>query len=116
MNTPMKQLMQEERLAFDQMRREWEHEREEERVEREKRERQARDEEMKKRASISWEGLEAGHCLRYGVKEYKSMLSRVPVGLDSIQECQRKPISIHGRDWLPSRCEEEVSFSTYDFS
>ena len=98
-------------MAFDEIRREWTRERQEERIERENRERQTREEEAKKRASISWEGLEAGYCLRYGVKEYTSHLSRVPLGLDGIQECQKKPISIHGRDWFPSRCEESVSNS-----
>ncbi|KAF8873324.1 hypothetical protein CPB84DRAFT_1690838 [Gymnopilus junonius] len=104
--------MQEERVTMDETRREWAHEQEEQRNAMDEmrqnwnRERKEEEEEARKRGTISWEGLEAGHCLRYGVKEYTSTLSRVPPGFDSMEECYRKPMSIQGRDWLPSRCEE----------
>ncbi|PPQ75235.1 hypothetical protein CVT26_008691 [Gymnopilus dilepis] len=98
--------MQEEQKAFDEMRRDWARERQQEQEERERKQRELEKDETRKRDSLAWEGLQAGHCVRYGVKEYSATLSRVPLGLDSISECQKKSINIQGRDWHPSRCEE----------
>ena len=82
---------------------------EQEQQEMERQERKQREEEDRMRNSITWTGLEPGSCLRYGMKEYIATLSRVPLGFDSIEECQKKPIGIHGRQWYPSRCEDQVS-------
>jgi len=34
------------------------------------------------------------------------VLSRVPLGFDSIAECRRKPALIHGKELLPTRCDD----------
>jgi len=74
----------------------------------EEQKRQEREEEARKRASIAWIGLEPGHCLRYKLKEYTATLSHVPLGLNGIEECWNKSIEIHGRQWFPSQCEDQV--------
>ncbi|KAF8960127.1 hypothetical protein BDZ97DRAFT_1834861 [Flammula alnicola] len=78
-----------------------------ERWEKEEKERREQEEEARKRASIAWVGLEPGHCLRYRLKEYTATLSHVPLGVDAIEQCWNKSIEIHGRQWLPSQCEDQ---------
>lgn len=75
---------------------------------REEQKRQEREELARKRVSIAWIGLEPGHCLRYKLKEYTATLSHVPLGLDGIEECRNKSVEIHGRQWFPSQCEDQV--------
>ncbi|KDR79255.1 hypothetical protein GALMADRAFT_1230537 [Galerina marginata CBS 339.88] len=91
------------RVAMEEERQKWARERRE----KEDKERRDQDEEAKKRADIAWVGLEAGHCLRYRVKEYKATLSHVPLGVDGLQECWNKSIEMHGKKWPPSQCEDE---------
>ena len=74
----------------------------------EEHERQRHDDEIKKREGISWEGLAAARCLRYATREYTAVLAHVPLGFDALEECRKKTINIHGRDLLPSRCEDKV--------
>jgi hypothetical protein len=74
----------------------------------EEQKRQEREELARKRASIAWIGLEPGHCLRYKLKEYTATLSHVPLGLDGMEECWNKSIEIQGRQWFPSKCEDQV--------
>ena len=69
-------------------------------------ERQRHDDEIKKREGISWEGLAAARCSRYATREYTAVLAHVPLGFDALEECRKKTINIHGRDLLPSRCED----------
>lgn len=86
---------------------------EERRARREEQERQRHDDEVtKKRQGISWEGLSAARCLRYATREYTAVLAHVPLGLDALEECRHKTVNIHGRDLLPSRCEDQVSSYT----
>ena len=94
-----------ERASMEEERRKWDRQRRE----KEEKERQDKEEETRKRESIAWVGLEPGHCLRYRLKEYTATLSRVPLGIDGIEECWRKPVVIHGQEWFPSQCEDEVS-------
>lgn len=81
---------------------------EERRARREEQERQREDDEIKKREGISWEGLAAARCSRYATREYTATLAHVPLGFDALAECRKKTINIHGRDLLPSRCEDQV--------
>ena len=80
----------------------------ERRAKHEEHERQRHDDEIKKREGISWEGLAAARCLRYATREYTAVLAHVPLGFDALEECRKKTINIHGRDLLPSRCEDQV--------
>lgn len=84
---------------------------EERRARHEEQERQRRDDEIMKREGISWEGLAAARCSRYATREYTAVLAHVPLGFDAIEECRKKTVNIHGRDLLPSRCEDQVSNS-----
>ena len=81
---------------------------EERRAIHEEQERQRHDDEIKKREGISWEGLSAARCLRYATREYTAVLTHVPIGFDAMEECRKKTINIHGRDLLPSHCEDQV--------
>jgi hypothetical protein len=81
---------------------------EEKRARYEEQERQRHDDEVKKREGISWEGLAAARCSRYKTREYSAVLAHVPLGFDALEECRKKTINIHGRDLLPSRCEDQV--------
>ena len=92
------------RVAMEEERRQWDRERRE----KEGKERQEKEEEARKRESIAWLGLEPGHCLRYSLKEYTATLSHVPLGIDGIEECWNKSVEIHGREWFPSQCEDQV--------
>ncbi|KAF8891490.1 hypothetical protein CPB84DRAFT_1683322 [Gymnopilus junonius] len=96
----------EERI-LEEERRADEERRQSERREKERKERQKKEEEDRKRDAIAWTDFEVGHCLRYGIREYSAVISQVPVGFDSVEECRKKPISIHGREWLPSSCNPE---------
>ncbi|KIM47244.1 hypothetical protein M413DRAFT_422993 [Hebeloma cylindrosporum] len=80
---------------------------EERRARHEEQERQRREDEIKKREGISWEGLAAARCSRYATREYTAVLANVPLGFDALEECRKKPVNIHGRDLLPSRCEDQ---------
>jgi len=63
------------------------------------------EDEEKKRNDLVWDGLTpASRCLSYGTREYTATLSNVAVGLDPLVECAKKPISIHGKEILPSSC------------
>ena len=116
--------------AHDKIRREWEAEelehqalrdawnserkaivmeREQWRKERLDHENRQRREEEEKRALIFWENLTPSNkCLRYGTREYSATLAHVPLGLDPLKECWKKSIDIHGRQILPSRCDNHV--------
>lgn len=93
-----------ERAAMQEERRKWDRERRE----KEEKVKQEKEEEARKRESIAWVGLEPGHCLRYRLKEYTAVLSHVPLGIDGIEECWKKSVEIHGREWFPSQCEDQV--------
>jgi len=82
---------------------------EEKRARHEEQEKQRRDDEIKKRDGISWVGLAAARCSRYATREYTAVLANVPLGFDALEECHKKTVDIHGRDLLPSRCEDQVS-------
>ena len=82
---------------------------EERRAKHEEEERERHEDEIRKREGISWEGLTAARCSRYETREYTAVLSHVPLGFDAVEECRKKAINIHGRDLLPSRCEDQVS-------
>ena len=82
---------------------------EEKRTRHEEQERQRRDDEIKKRDGISWEALAAARCSRYATREYTAVLANVPLGFDALEECRKKTVNIHGRDLLPSHCEDQVS-------
>ncbi|KAF8955226.1 hypothetical protein BDZ97DRAFT_1859084 [Flammula alnicola] len=99
--------MEKERRAWAREQEEHARRADEERQEEEKREREERDEEARQRDGMSWAGLEPNHCLRYGVKEYTATLTHVPLGFNAIEECHKKSIEIHGRQWLPSLCEDQ---------
>jgi len=92
-----------ERASMEEEHRKWDRQRRE----KEEKERQEKEEEARKRESIAWVGLEPGHCLRYRLKEYTATLSRVPLGIDGIEECWKKSVMIHGREWFPSQCEDQ---------
>ena len=81
---------------------------EERRAKHEEEERKRHEDEVKKREGISWEGLTAARCSRYATREYTALLSHIPLGVDAMDECRKKSINIHGRDLLPSRCEDQV--------
>jgi len=101
--------MDQERKIMEEERKDWAREREERERRQKERERRMHDDEVKKRAGISWEGLEAGeHCLRYATREYTAILTHVPAGFDALEECRKKPIEVHGRFVIPSRCEDQV--------
>ena len=100
--------MQGERVAMDEIRRSWARERAEERKEREQKEKREREEETRKRSNLLWTELTTRGCVRYGVRRYTAALSRVPLGLDSVEECWNKTINIHGREWIPAHCEDPV--------
>ena len=69
------------------------------------------DEELaQKRGQIEWQGLQRQRCIRYGTREYTATLSHVPLGLNPMDECRSKSLQINGRDLLPTRCEDQVSF------
>ena len=86
---------------------------EDRRASREERERQRHDDEVtKKREGLSWEGLAPARCLRYATREYTAVLAHVPLGFDALAECRNKTVNIHGRDLLPSRCEDQVGSYT----
>jgi hypothetical protein len=80
----------------------------ERRARHEEQERERQDDEIKKREGISWEWLAAARCSRYATREYTAVLAHVPLGFDALEECHKKTINIHGRDLLPSRCEDQV--------
>ena len=69
---------------------------------------QRHEDKIKKREGISWEGLAAARCSRYTTREYTAVLAHVPLGFDALEECRTKTINIHGRDLLPSHCEDQV--------
>ena len=94
-----------ERASMEEELRKWSRQRRE----KEEKERQEKEEEARKRESIAWVGLEPGHCLRYSLKEYIATLSHVPLGIDGIEECWKKSVTIHGQEWLPFKCEDEVA-------
>ncbi|KAF8967443.1 hypothetical protein BDZ97DRAFT_1803342 [Flammula alnicola] len=114
-----------ERTSMEAERREWAREREQHarRIEEERRERarrieeerreharrieEERREQIRKRERITWDGLEPRNCLRYGVKEYTATLAHVPLGFDAIEECSKKSVMIHGKEWLPYHCENQ---------
>ena len=81
---------------------------EERRARHQEQERQRHDDESKRREGIFWEGLAAARCLRYATREYTAVLTHVPLGFDALEECRKKTINIHGKDLLPSRCEDKV--------
>ena len=81
---------------------------EERRAKHEEQEKQRHDDEIKKREGISWEGLAAAQCSRYATREYTAVLNHVPLGFDAMEECHKKTINIHGRELVPSRCEDQV--------
>ena len=86
---------------------------EDRRASREERERQRHDDEVtKRREGLSWEGLAPARCLRYATREYTAVLAHVPLGFDALAECRNKTVNIHGRDLLPSRCEDQVGSYT----
>ena len=86
---------------------------EDRRASREEQERQRHDDEAtKKREGLSWEGLAPARCLRYATREYTAVLAHVPLGFDALAECRNKTVNIHGRDLLPSRCEDQVGSYT----
>ncbi|KIM47271.1 hypothetical protein M413DRAFT_23494 [Hebeloma cylindrosporum] len=100
--------MHQERKVMEEERKSWAREREERERRQKEQERRMHDEEVKKRAGISWEGLEAAeHCLRYGTREHTAILTHVPAGFDALEECRNKPIEVHGRFMVPSRCEDQ---------
>ncbi len=92
------------RIKMDEIRRSWA----EERKEREQKEKREREEETRKRSNLLWTELTTRGCVRYGVRRYTAALSRVPLGLDSVEECWNKTINIHGREWIPAHCEDPV--------
>ena len=109
MNSSLRQIqLQEDRFAMDEIRRSWARERAEEQKEREQKEEREREEEIRKRSNLLWTELATGGCLRYGVRRYTAILSRVALGLDSVEECWNKTINIHGREWIPAYCEDSV--------
>ncbi|KAF8173476.1 hypothetical protein BJ912DRAFT_991953 [Pholiota molesta] len=69
--------------------------------------RREREEMERKRRGIEWRGLEPGQCMRYGVREYTSVLGNVPLGVNPVDECWAKSAHIHGRELLPSQCEDK---------
>ena len=77
--------------------------------ERERKKRKASEEHERQKGEIEWQGLERQACVRYKTADYMATLSHVPLGFDPLEECRNKPMMIHGRDVLPSRCEDEVS-------
>ncbi|KAF9555886.1 hypothetical protein CPC08DRAFT_111711 [Agrocybe pediades] len=79
-----------------------------------KKEKIARDAERahweKEREGIAWEGfVRSNKCLRYGTREYTSILTHVPLGSNAMAECSKKPASINGKELLPTRCEDPGS-------
>jgi hypothetical protein len=97
-----------ERATMEEERKGWAKEREEREKRRQEQERQQHDDEVKKRQGITWEGLQAAQCLRYATREYTAVLSHVPLGVDALEECRKKPLQIHGKQLFPSRCEDQV--------
>ena len=100
-----------ERASMEEERRKWDRQRRE----KEEKERQEKEEDARKREGIAWVGLEPGRCLRYRLKEYTATLSHVPLGIDGIEECWKKPIVIHGQEWFPTQCEDQVSKTRMPF-
>ncbi|KAH9478071.1 hypothetical protein JR316_0010308 [Psilocybe cubensis] len=65
------------------------------------------EEEAQQRREITWSALQPRNCLRYGVREYTAVLTNVASGFNALQECYIKPIEIHGKEWMPTSCEDE---------
>ncbi|KIM37987.1 hypothetical protein M413DRAFT_249252 [Hebeloma cylindrosporum] len=99
--------MEQQRKAMAKEREGWAKEREERGRRQKEEERKKHDDEDKKREGITWEGLQGGRCSRYETREYTAVLSHVPLGVDAMEVCRRKPIVVHGRSLLPSRCEDQ---------
>lgn len=86
---------------------------EQRRARREEQERQMRDDEIKKREGISWEGLAAARCSRYATREYTAVpLPMFLLGSTPWRSVVQKTVNIHRRDLLPSRCEDQVGNSS----
>ncbi|KAF9477153.1 hypothetical protein BDN70DRAFT_995151 [Pholiota conissans] len=79
---------------------------EEDRRRRDEQDQRDREEHERRRSEIQWQGLNRGRCIRYGTREYTSILANVPLGFNAVEECANKEHWFNGRDVRPSSCED----------